>query len=173
MSLATVYKSMKQRCCDPNHQGYHNYGGRGIYVCEEWLKDKQLFLTWAQNAGYAPGLTLDRIDNNGPYSPDNCRFATWPQQQRNTRRNRVATFGGVSKLVQDWSTDLGFERSTIGLRLKRGMPLERALSPADLRRPAPICGTRSGYNHGCKCNACRAFNAQRARDNRLRLKRLG
>ena len=72
MPLPIVYKSMRQRCYDPNHMAYHNYGGRGIRICIEWLHDKYKFIAWAQSNGYMPGLTLDRIDNDGPYSPDSA-----------------------------------------------------------------------------------------------------
>jgi len=77
---------MIARCYNPNQTGYENYGGRGITVCDEWLNDRQAFIDWAKTHGYDPKLEIDRVDNDGNYSPENCRWATGTQQQLNSRR---------------------------------------------------------------------------------------
>lgn len=80
-----------RRCYKETYSGYKNYGGRGITVCPEWKNDFQSFLEWAQSHGYRDDLSIDRIDNDKGYSPDNCRWATSLEQNNNTRRNKKKT----------------------------------------------------------------------------------
>lgn len=84
--LHNIYVGMKQRCYDRNAVNYHNYGGRGIKVCKAWMNFDN-FAKWALDNGFSPGLELDRIDNNGDYKPNNCRFVTRSKNQRNKRTN--------------------------------------------------------------------------------------
>lgn len=88
-----VWSAMVQRCTNPNNKSYHNYGGRGIFVCEEWLHTGEAFMEWAQKNGYREGFDLDRIDNNGPYCPENCRFVNRSLSMQNRRTQRTSTTG--------------------------------------------------------------------------------
>jgi hypothetical protein len=83
--LYGVWASMKQRCLNPNASNYHRYGGRGIRVCNIWRRDFPSFRKWAIDNGYRKGLQIDRIDNNGNYQPNNCRWSTAKEQRANQR----------------------------------------------------------------------------------------
>ena len=88
--LYNIWLAMKQRCYYPKHKDYHNYGGRGITVCDEWKNDFKAFYDWAITHGYRNDLSIDRIDVNGNYDPNNCRWATTREQRLNQRpRKRV------------------------------------------------------------------------------------
>lgn len=88
--LAVVWHSMKNRCFWKKDKGYHNYGGRGIIICDEWINNPKLFFDWALNNGYQKGLTIDRINNNGNYEPMNCRWVSLKINTRNTRFTKLS-----------------------------------------------------------------------------------
>jgi hypothetical protein len=120
-----AWHGMWQRCRNPSHQAYANYGGRGVTVDVSW----QAFGRFLADMGEAPaGLTLDRRDNDGPYCKDNCRWANEATQRRNTRRNVWLTLDGVTKVVRDWSNDLEIPYNTIRNRLLRGWSVRDALT---------------------------------------------
>lgn len=127
-----VWEGMKGRCLNSRASEYHNYGGRGISVCDQWLSF-ELFL---QDMGHPPaGFTLERIDNNAGYSKANCRWATRAEQARNQRRNRFLTYEGVTFCLTDWAARQGLSPKTLLRRLGLGWPLAKALSqPIELHR---------------------------------------
>lgn len=125
--LYSQWSSMKARCSNPAHNRYELYGGRGIAVCAEWANNFEAFRDWAIANGYRDGLTIDRKDTDGPYSPENCRWATQKEQQNNRRNNRRITYGGKSQTLQQWAEERGIKRQTIQTRLSRGWPVSRAL----------------------------------------------
>lgn len=102
---------MKQRCLNPNNHKYQRYGGRGIKVCNEWLKDFYTFNYWALSHGYKKGLSIDRIDVNGNYEPNNCRWASQKVQQNNRENNYRLTIEGQTKTLAEWAA---FSRFTAG-----------------------------------------------------------
>ena len=112
------WHSMMDRCENPNVQNYGLYGGRGIRVCDEW-HDIQEFEKWAEQTGYEPGLTLDRIDVNGDYCPNNCRWATRKEQANNRRNTLHITFLGETHTLSEWAEILGVNRSTLNNRYHR------------------------------------------------------
>ena len=119
--LYSVWRGMMTRCYDATHAHYDSYGGRGIQVCQRW-RDPSTF-SEDLSASYKPGLTLDRIDNNGDYEPSNCRWATHVEQCQNKRTNVRVTFNGVSHTLSEWARIAGVNPTTIKRRAKRGAPL--------------------------------------------------
>lgn len=132
--LYNIYYNMRKRCENENAVNYENYGGRGITVCDLWRNSYEAFSDWAHRNGYTDKLTLDRIDSNGNYSPDNCRWVTYKEQGLNTRANNRITFNGETLTVTEWADKLGIKRATLCTRLKTyGWPVERALTEPTLR----------------------------------------
>ena len=111
-SLYRTWNTMKQRCENPNREKYSIYGGRGIKVCDEW-QDPNAFIDWSLSNGYEKGLQIDRIDNNGNYSPTNCRWVTGKENCRNRRSNVILTIDGVSKTVIEWCEETGLKHFTV------------------------------------------------------------
>jgi len=118
------WADMIQRCTNPNHKDYHNYGGRGIKVSKRWVK----FENFLEDMGEPPTdkHTLDRISNDGNYCKSNCRWATRKEQSRNTRRNRLITYKGKTQCLIEWAEELGINYSTLKWRLCNGWSIERA-----------------------------------------------
>lgn len=134
-STYVVWMAMKARCDNPNRKDFANYGGRGIGYCEAWKS----FEAFRRDMGERPdGLTLDRINNNAGYSPENCRWVTMSRQHRNTRRTRMVTAFGETKSLADWADAKGIRQDTLARRLSRGLSAEEALSrPVQIHRSRP------------------------------------
>jgi hypothetical protein len=121
------WRHMHDRCLNANDQDYSNYGGRGISICQRWLDGFENFLA-DMGPRPSPKHSLDRIDNDGPYSPENCRWATQCEQMRNTRRTRLLTHDGLTLPLTDWAVRLGIHKASLRERLMRGWPIDLALS---------------------------------------------
>lgn len=125
------WHSMKLRCLNRNDPAYWRYGGRGITVCERWRVSFENFLA---DMGPRPkGSSLDRIDNNSGYSPDNCRWATRSEQANNQRRSNFITHGGETRIASDWSRRLGGRSNLVAERLADGWTIEKSVTT--LARP--------------------------------------
>lgn len=125
--LYAIYQGMKQRCYNPRCPGYELYGGRGITVCPEWSNSFEAFRDWAISHGYRCNLSIDRLDNNKGYEPENCRWATPKEQGNNRRTNKKYTIAGETKTVAEWSKQYSVHPRTVGSRLKKGLSIEEAL----------------------------------------------
>lgn len=122
--LAKKYNAMKQRCNNPNNKDYKNYGARGISICAEWLNDFNRFYLWAVESGYKIGMTIDRIDCNKGYFPDNCRWATMKEQQSNKRTNVYVNVNGDIVTMAEASRKTGLSESAIWDRVNRGVTVD-------------------------------------------------
>ena len=122
--LYNIWQGMKQRCSNKNTIKYKNYGGRGIKVCDEWKNDFLSFYNWAIQNGYdetknRKEQTLDRIDVNGNYEPNNCRWVTHSINCRNRNNNVYLTKNGISKTIVEWSEELGISQRVLSNRAKK------------------------------------------------------
>lgn len=111
--LGGRYRAMLARCYDPSHKYYKNYGGRGIYVCDEWRNNEFAFISWAISHGFRRNYTLDRINNDGLYSPDNCRYVDKFVQDNNKRTNRFVTSGLERLTLAEWGRELNIDSTQI------------------------------------------------------------
>lgn len=130
--LFNTWRCMLKRCYNPNESMYHRYGGRGILVCDEWL-GADGFQAFAADMGEPSSreMTLDRIDGNGHYCKENCRWATRTEQNRNTARNRLVEVDGVSRCLSEWSEISKISEKCIAKRLRRGWPAKEAVFTPD------------------------------------------
>lgn len=132
--LYRIWTNMKSRCTNPNIAAFKDYGGRGITVCAEWSDSFEAFRDWATANGYRDDLTLDRIDNDGNYEPENCRWEDRLVQGNNSRKNRLIEHNGETHTLAEWSRITGLSRDTIRFRIdRRGWDIGRALSEEVMR----------------------------------------
>lgn len=128
--LYGIWANMMQRCENRKCEGYKDYGGRGIEVCERWRK----FENFVSDMGERPeGKSLDRKENNGNYEPSNCRWATKVEQASNTRRNIHLTYNGITATPSEWSRTLGITREALRRRVLAGMPPDKVFKKGDTR----------------------------------------
>lgn len=125
--LFRIWSGMKNRCNDKNDP---DYGGRGINICKEWKNDFLEFYNWSMKNGYSDDLSIDRIDVNGNYEPDNCKWATSLEQSNNTRINHKLKINNEVRTLSEWSRMSGVSRKQIQRRAEKGMSDEEILKPA-------------------------------------------
>ena len=131
--LRKIWSSMHERCEYEKHPHYHQYGGRGIRVCDEW-SEYIPFAKWAFNNGYKDDLTIDRIDPNGIYAPNNCRWATMKEQQNNRRNNHIIVYESREYTLTELAEKIGMNKTTLKERLNLGWSIEDAVNrPVRLR----------------------------------------
>ena len=130
--LYGIWSGMKRRCYVTTCKMYKNYGGRGIKVCKEW-HEYISFRDWALTNGYNDKLTIDRINHNGDYCPENCRWASYLTQQNNRRNNHYVEYEGMTYTVSQLARKVGIKGSLLSARLRKGWPMEKALSNKDYR----------------------------------------
>ena len=161
------WRSMRQRCVNPNHKSWKNYGGRGIDVCSLWLKSYDAFF---EDMGPCPeGYTLERIDNEKGYHLENCKWASMADQSNNRRNLVRITLNGETRTLTQWASFLGLNVDTLHKRLQR-MSAEKALTGENLiqknRKPL-IHGTLNGYRgYRCRCSKCISANTEYHRKRR-------
>lgn len=125
--LYNIWLKMRERCNSKKHVAYARYGGRGISVCTEW-NDYANFKAWSLSNGYSEGLTLDRVDNDGDYSPANCKWATRREQANNRSSNRILEINGVAHNIQEWCEITKLPRYIADGRLRRGWSAEKTFT---------------------------------------------
>lgn len=119
---------MKTRCTNPNYDKYAYYGAKGVSICDEWNNSYDAFEEWALSHGYTDKLTLDRIDVNGNYCPENCRWVTRRCQANNRTSNHMIEYNGKIQSIAEWSRETGIAEGTISQRINYGWSIERALT---------------------------------------------
>lgn len=138
--LHNKWCQMRQRCGNPQCKAYQHYGAEGVSVCDEWNSFAN-FRNWSLANGYREGLSLDRINNEKGYSPDNCRWITWEEQSGNRRNNLNFTYRGKTQNLRAWCSELGLNYAVIRQRIRRdGYTFEQAIASKKYER-------RSGCAH--------------------------
>lgn len=127
--LYRIWALMKSRCENPNVKSYEIYGGRGIQVCAEWNNNFESFQEWAKKTGYSDSMTIERIDNDKGYSPENCTWISKSEQSKNRRSCILIEYNGKTQNLTEWCKELGIDYKRVNNRMKKlGMPFEVAIS---------------------------------------------
>ena len=134
--LRYILCGMRDRCYNKNHCAYSQYGGRGIKICDEWIGKNGFknFYKWAFENNWNPLLTIDRIDVNGNYSPENCRWVDWNEQSNNRRNNHFLELRGERHTAAEWARILGWNPNIIYGRIRMGWSDERILTEKILKK---------------------------------------
>lgn len=127
-----IWSDIKQRCNNKNKNSFKDYGGRGITVCKEWNNDFMNFYKWAINNGYDDTLTIDRVDVNGNYEPDNCRWTNWKEQANNRRTTRKITIYGETKTAYEFEKQYGIKGHVLIDRFDKGYRDEKLIYKGNL-----------------------------------------
>lgn len=126
--LYRIWQDMKNRCGNKNVPMYYWYGAKGIRICDEWVKDFSVFCDWAMNNGYKDGLTIERIDVNGDYTPDNCKWISRAEQSLNRSDNVFLEYEGERLTVSEWAKKIGVSPYTLYHRVKKGWSAKEVLT---------------------------------------------
>ena len=152
-----AWRSMIQRCHNPKNSSYERYGKRGIFVCDEWRYDFDRF--YEDMYPRPEGMTIDRIDNNKGYSKENCRWVTYTENNRNTRKTVFLDVNGTLMKIHEILEATGHKKSTIHYRIKKGLSLEKIMSKGNLpsnERKSEQHGTYYEYQKwNCRCDPCK------------------
>lgn len=133
--IYNIWAGMKDRCLSSNNPTFKHYGGRGIKICDAWLNFEP-FYKWALQNGYHDNLSIERINNNGNYEPNNCEWATQKKQSNNTRRSKFIEFNGQKKTIKEWAEHLDIKYLLLYKRLSRGWSIEKAFyTPSRSKTP--------------------------------------
>lgn len=132
--LYKIWCNIKYRCNNKNAINYKRYGGRGITICDEWMKDFKNFYDWAINNGYNDLLSIERINNNGNYEPSNCKWATNKEQAQNRRSNFNITLDNKTQCLTKWAEDYNIDESAVRDRIARGWSFEKAIKTTSRKR---------------------------------------
>ena len=138
--LYSIWESMKRRCYSQSHEGYKYYGARGIVVCDEWKNDYESFKKWSLSNGYNKSLTIDRINADGNYCPENCRWTSAKEQANNRRNNRVVEYDGERFTIAQLSEKTGLSYRTLDYRLSHGWEVQKAIEQPSKRRKSRATG---------------------------------
>lgn len=132
--LFTKWMNMKSRCSNPNDKAYAYYGGKGIKVCDEWQTNFMAFYDWSMSNGYSDNLTIERIDVNGDYMPNNCKWIPFCDQAKNKSNNRFVEINGTKKLISEWCKESPVSMTTIYQRIRNGWNEIDAITMPDQRK---------------------------------------